>query len=134
MESRNIQFENNKIESDNACLDTDGMKEILLKMRSDILNDVKTNSNSSNEMGSDGVQDIGDVSANTYNRQILLSLNDSQRVMLSDIDEALDRIQAGEYGTCIECGDPISIRRLEVRPQARYCIECKTDIEKSQKM
>ena len=108
----------------------ENLKKRLLDMRTDILNEVNLNAESSKEMGTDGVQDIGDVSANTYNRQILLSLNDGQRVILHEIDDALDRINEGEYGVCIECDDPIGEKRLEVRPQAKYCIDCKTELEK----
>lgn len=115
---------------DGNVVDLEELKKRLLTMRSDILNDVNSNAESSKEMGSDGVQDIGDVSANTYNRQILLSLNDGQRMILQDIDDALDRIKDGDYGICIECGDSIGEKRLEVRPQAKYCIDCKTEIEK----
>ncbi len=111
-------------------IDLEKQKKRLLDMRNEILSDVHNNSNFSNEMGRDGVQDIGDESANTYHRQILLSLNDSQRAILMDIDDALDRIKDGTYGICIECGEEISPKRLEVRPQAKYCIDCKTDIEK----
>ncbi len=110
--------------------EVESLKKRLLDMRRDILNEVNHNSEFSKEMGSDGVQDIGDVSANTYNRQILLSLNDTQRGMLTDIDDALDRIKDNEYGNCIDCGDEIDERRLKVRPQAKYCIDCKTEIEK----
>lgn len=111
-------------------INTEELKKKLLDLRGDLMNDVTHNSESTKQMGSDGVQDIGDVSANTYNRQILLSLNDGQRAQLTDIDDALDRIKDGEYGVCTECGDEIAFKRLEVRPQAKYCIDCKTDIEK----
>ncbi len=73
-------------------IDIEKLKKTLLDMRNDLLNDVNQTADSSNNMGSDGVQDIGDVSSNTYNRQILLSLNDGQRRMLKDIDDALDRV------------------------------------------
>lgn len=109
------------------------LKKRLLDSRSEIISEVNHNTETTMEMGTDGVQDIGDVSANTYNRQILLSLNDGQRTILADIDEALDRIKNGEYGICIECEEEIGIKRLEVRPQAKYCIDCKTEIEKEAK-
>ena len=48
---------------------------------------------------------------------------------LSD-DETISIIEKGEYGICMSCGEDISPRRMEVRPFSRYCIECKTDIEK----
>ena len=114
-------------------IDIEKLKKTLLDMRNDLLNDVNQTADSSKNMGSDGVQDIGDVSSNTYNRQILLSLNDGQRRMLKDIDDALDRVKEGEYGLCVDCGDPINMKRLEVRPQARYCVDCKTDLEKGLK-
>lgn len=115
-------------------IDLENLKKRLLSMRNDIMSEVNHNAEFSNSIGTDGVQDIGDVSANTYNRQILLSLNDGQRVMLKDIDDALDRIKEGEYGLCIECGDDINVKRLEVRPQAKYCVDCKTDLEKERKI
>ena len=110
------------------------LKKRLLDTRSEIISEVNHNTETTIEMGSDGVQDIGDVSANTYNRQILLSLNDGQRTILADIDDALDRIKNGEYGICIECEEEIGAKRLEVRPQAKYCIDCKTEIEKEAKV
>lgn len=117
---------------DDKDIDLAGLKKRLLELRADIMNEVHHNAEFSNEIGTDGVQDIGDISANTYTRQILLSLNDGQRTILQEIDEALDRIKDGEYGICIECGDAIGKKRLEVRPQAKYCVDCKTEIEKGE--
>lgn len=118
---------------ENNVANMEELKKRLLDMRTDVLNEVNHNAEFSKEIGTDGVQDIGDVSANTYNRQILLSLNDGQRVILQEIDDALDRIKGGEYGNCIDCGDPIGEKRLVVRPQAKYCIDCKTEIEKGER-
>ena len=105
-------------------------KKILLKEREDIIGEVKQISESSKEMGQDGIQDIGDEAANIYNKQILLSLNENERVRLQEVDEALDRIANGTYGTCEECGGPISLKRLEVRPVAKYCVPCLMMLEK----
>lgn len=55
----------------------------------------------------------------------------SARRRLAAIDEALKRIDAGHYGDCEECGEPISEARLEARPEARQCIECKAAGEAS---
>ena len=105
-------------------------KKILLKERDDIIGEVKQISESSKEMGQDGTQDIGDEAANIYNKQILLSLSENDRVRLQEVDEALDRIANGTYGTCEECGGPISLKRLEVRPVAKYCVPCLMMLEK----
>lgn len=40
------------------------------------------------------------------------------------VSEALQRIETGEYGTCVECDEPISERRLNAIPWAKYCIRC----------
>jgi len=105
-------------------------KKILLKEREQIVGEVKQTLESSKEMGQDGIQDIGDEAANIYNKQILLSLNESERVRLQEVDESLDRIANGTYGICEECGGPIGLKRLEVRPVAKYCVPCKTQMEK----
>ena len=105
-------------------------KKILLKEREHIVGEVKQIVESSKEMGQDGIQDIGDEAANIYNKQVLLSLNENERTRLQEVDESLDRIENGTYGICEECGGPISLKRLEVRPVAKYCVPCLTKLEK----
>ena len=106
------------------------LKKVLLKEREEIVGEVRQIFESSKEMGQDGIQDIGDEAANIYNKQILLSLTESERTRLQEVDEALDRIDAGTYGICEECGEPIGLKRLEVRPVAKYCVPCLTKMEK----
>ena len=105
-------------------------RKILLKEREEIIGDVKQIYESSQEVGQDGIQDIGDEAANVYNKQILLTLNENERMRLREVDEALDRIASKTYGTCEECGEPIGLKRLEVKPVAKYCVPCKTKLEK----
>jgi RNA polymerase-binding transcription factor len=106
------------------------LKKVLLKEREQIVGEVRQTYVSSQEVGQDGIQDIGDEAANIYNKQILLSLNESERLRLQEVDEALDRIATRTYGICEECGGPISLKRLEVRPVAKYCVPCLTKLEK----
>jgi DnaK suppressor protein len=51
---------------------------------------------------------------------------DRERKLIKKIDEALARITAGEYGYCDSCGVEIGLKRLEARPTATLCIDCKT--------
>jgi DnaK suppressor protein len=108
----------------------DHFRKILLKERERIIGDVKQMDESSKEMGTDGIQDIGDEAATIYNKQILLTLNENDRMRLREIDEALDRIESGTYGICEECGEPVGLKRLDVRPVAKYCVPCLTKLEK----
>lgn len=106
------------------------VKKKLLALRAELLREVSDASASCRELGQDGVPDIGDMSSTNYSRDVLFNLGEAQRRQIRDIDAALERIDQGEYGTCMNCGESIDQRRLDVRPFSRYCIECKTDIEK----
>lgn len=55
-----------------------------------------------------------------------LRTRDRERKLIKKIDEALTRIEDHEYGYCEACGVDIGIRRLEARPTATLCIDCKT--------
>jgi len=54
-----------------------------------------------------------------------LRTRDRERKLIKKIDEALTQLDAGEYGYCEACGVEIGIRRLEARPTATLCIDCK---------
>lgn len=56
---------------------------------------------------------------------IELRTRDRERKLIKKIDDALKTIESDEYGFCISCGEEIGLRRLEVRPTATKCIECK---------
>jgi DnaK suppressor protein len=55
-----------------------------------------------------------------------LRTRDRERKLIKKIDEALERIETGDYGYCETCGVEIGLRRLEARPTATQCIDCKT--------
>lgn len=105
-------------------------REQLLKLRREVMHEVQEAAAACRELGQDGVPDIGDMSANTYSRDVLLNLSETQRQKIRDIDAALERVEAGEYGICLRCGEEIDPKRMSVRPFSRYCVECKTEVEK----
>ena len=102
----------------------------LLQAREEIIEQMKQRDGSAQEIGQNGIQDIGDESVTISNRNLLMSLSENERVKLMEVDEALDRIENGSFGICEECGEPIALKRLEVIPNARYCITCKEELEK----
>ena len=59
-----------------------------------------------------------------FERQQVAALLEQARQRLSDVDDALARAEAGDYGRCADCGGPIAPERLAARPQARTCIDC----------
>lgn len=59
-----------------------------------------------------------------FERSQIGTLARQARLHLAEIDAATERLQAGTYGTCEQCGEPIGEGRLEARPAARRCIGC----------
>ena len=57
---------------------------------------------------------------------IELRNRDRERKLIKKIDETLSSIESGDYGFCNKCGVEIGIKRLEARPTATLCIDCKT--------
>lgn len=64
---------------------------------------------------------------------IELRARDRERKLLRKIEKALNRLSNGDYGYCETCGLEIGIRRLEARPTAELCIECKQIEEQKEK-
>ncbi|MCB9674488.1 MAG: TraR/DksA family transcriptional regulator [Alphaproteobacteria bacterium] len=69
-------------------------------------------------------QDFEDRVAFTEMDEVIEQLDDNARTEMVDIQAALKRIQAGEYGICESCGGDIPEKRLEILPHARLCVSC----------
>ena len=78
----------------------------------------------SRERDAEATQDPADMAANAYTKELLMSMSTNDRQLLESIDAALARIEAGQYGKCIHCGEPILDKRLEAVPWARHCLRC----------
>lgn len=76
----------------------------------------------------EGTEDYIDYAVNSYEKEFLLSLTDMERNELLQVEEALQRIKRGDYGTCAQCGAEIPLKRLEVAPWAKHCVRCQ-DLE-----
>ena len=69
-------------------------------------------------------EQIGGGASFTLDREIDRALEEDAERELRAIEAALGRIEDGAYGTCANCGEPISVGRLEARPYATLCIGC----------
>ena len=63
------------------------------------------------------------------NRNSILRIRDRERKLIFKMQEALQRLDDGEYGVCEQCGEQIGIARLRARPVTTLCIECKSNQE-----
>jgi RNA polymerase-binding protein DksA len=67
---------------------------------------------------------MADMAADTYDRELSMSLVSGEQQILYQIDDALKRIDEGAYGLCQQCSQPISMSRLKAVPYASFCIGC----------
>ena len=68
--------------------------------------------------------DIADKATNAYTKEFLFKKSNDDRFILQLIQEALERMDLGEYGTCVECNGEMQQKRLDAVPWARHCIDC----------
>lgn len=78
--------------------------------------------------------DPADTASANADRQLELRTRDRLRKLVSQIDKALARIEAGTYGYCQETGDPIRLKRLDVRPTAKLSLEAQEMHERGEKV
>ena len=70
--------------------------------------------------------DPNDRASQETDMSLELRSRDRERKLIKKIDEAIERIDTGDYGFCEVCGVEIGVERLEARPTAELCIDCKT--------
>lgn len=79
------------------------------------------------------IPDPNDRATVESGRSFELRIRDRERKLLTKIEEAIQRIEDGEYGICEDCGCEIGMKRLEARPVTTLCIDCKTVQENKEK-
>ena len=109
--------------------DVETFKRKLLEMRRDLLGQVERKKLYSKEVGEDGIPDSGDVAAYSYSKEVLMGLGENERTKLRLVEEALTKIDEGTYGVCERCEEAIPVKRLELLPFTRYCVQCQTELE-----
>lgn len=105
----------------------------LLKWKEDILRESReTVSHLQKE--TENHPDLADRASSETDRSLELRTRDRQRKLISKIDEALRRIEEGNYGYCEETGEPISLARLEARPIATLSLEAQERHERRERV
>jgi DnaK suppressor protein len=74
----------------------------------------------------DNYADLVDRASMEADFNLELRTRDRERKLIRKIEQAMDSIDTGDYGFCEDCGADIGVRRLEARPTATKCIDCKT--------
>ena len=78
--------------------------------------------------------DFLDCATFENDRSTALRIRDRESMLIKKIRRSLEDIENGEYGICEDCGREIALKRLQARPIARHCIQCKTKQEALEKI
>ena len=105
-------------------------KKMLLAQREDLLGNARRALSGDIHVDPDDFPDEMDIASSEVSLQFAGRLREREQGLLSKIDAALAKIDQGEYGDCVMCGEAIGLARLKARPVAELCIECKSEQEK----
>ncbi|MBI3794076.1 MAG: TraR/DksA family transcriptional regulator [Nitrospinae bacterium] len=111
----------------------ESLKEKLLRTRQTLVQEVDNIQKHSNDEFESEVPDVNDDATRTYTRQVMLSRGEADRHQLKLIDAAIAAIEAGDYGTCVDCELDIPYERLLSVPYVERCVECMGKWEQEQK-
>ncbi|HOX54420.1 MAG: TraR/DksA family transcriptional regulator [Candidatus Omnitrophica bacterium] len=112
-------------------------KKILTDLRDEIIDQIKHISEDTKKSQRDASGDISgysfhmaDVATDTYDREFSLGLASNDRQLLYDIDDAIKKLEDGKFGSCEECGKPITKSRLKAIPYTKLCLGCQKKLER----
>jgi RNA polymerase-binding transcription factor len=107
-------------------------RQLLLERRAEILGEAERTAQGMGEEA-ETYADPTDRGVMEAERNRTLRIRDRERKLLSKIDAAIARLEAGTFGVCDECSDPIGAERLRARPVTTLCIACKAAEEEAER-
>jgi DnaK suppressor protein len=108
-------------------------REILLGKKAELLRNAQKTLTEDMTLDADDLPDEMDLASSEYLQSFTFRLRGREKTFLKKIDHALKKIDDGNFGVCEECEEPISLKRLEARPETTLCIRCKEDQERIEK-
>lgn len=108
-------------------------RENLLETKKKLLGEIDSELRAERESNKDEGMDTYDLASEERDREINFILSDRERVKLLQIDDALQRLDDGNYGVCESCGLEIGEERLTAMPFSRLCRDCQQDQEREAK-
>ena len=108
-------------------------KTLLTEKRDEIVKKAKQTLEEDMTLDANDLPDEMDLASSEYLQSFTFRLRGREKTFLDKIHKALAKIEEGTFGVCEECGEEISVKRLEARPEATLCIRCKEDQERVEK-
>jgi DnaK suppressor protein len=103
----------------------DYYKKKLTTRREELMKTIARTEEEGRQADDDPTVDLADKAANSYTKEFLFGMTNTDRTILNMIDEALKRIKANEYGHCMNCQEEMQQKRLEAVPWAKHCIRAR---------
>ena len=113
--------------------DREKFQKLLLDIRKGVMREIRQDVKEGREGEAGDGRDTYDIASDERDREINLLLGDRERKKLQHVDDALQRLDSGEYGVCEECGGEIAAGRLEAMPFSRLCVTCQSEFEQTQR-
>ncbi|MCA9714587.1 MAG: TraR/DksA C4-type zinc finger protein [Myxococcales bacterium] len=107
-------------------------KELLLKKQADLVTAAKQTLSTEMELSQDDRFDEVDQASSEYMQAFSFRLRGREQHLMNKIALALRKIEDGTFGVCEECEEMIALKRLQARPEAPLCIQCKEAQEKEE--
>jgi len=108
-------------------------KTLLEQKRDDIIRRAQHTLSEDMSLDPNELPDEMDLASTEYLQSFTFRLRGREKTFLRKIQKALAKIEDGSFGLCEECEQPISLKRLEARPEAPLCIKCKEEQEREEK-
>jgi DnaK suppressor protein len=108
-------------------------KSLLEAKRDEIIKKAKQTLSEDMALDANDLPDEMDLASSEYLQSFTFRLRGREKVFLDKIHKALIKIEDGSFGSCEECEEEISVKRLEARPETTLCIRCKEDQERAEK-
>jgi RNA polymerase-binding transcription factor len=108
----------------------DYYKKKLQARREELLRTIARTAEEGRTADDDPTVDLADKAANSYTKEFLFGMTNTDRTILNLIDGALKRIDDEEYGVCENCQEEMQQKRLEAVPWAKHCVNCQEKAEK----
>ena len=113
--------------------DLNYLKKILIQQLTDLLG--RSDCSLDGLEGADNnLSDLLDRASQISEREFSHHLCSREKLYMRRVERSLQDIEDGVYGLCEQCEEEIAFKRLMARPTARYCIDCKTQLEKKEKL
>jgi DnaK suppressor protein len=105
-------------------------KNKLLEKRTELISVVQKTEDDGRKVNTEAEgMDLADKASSSYTKEFMFSKSDSDRQLLQEVVDALRRLDEGEFGDCMNCGEEVERKRLEAVPWSPFCLACQEEAE-----